>query len=246
METLLSYLDKHLKVIAKPLDVAKMFSGLTVGQQHNLSRGLRNVFNFLEAQGWSEQYLDVLRKNVPRDEFGVDLWIPEPADVVASLVSMSKGCLKYQALYNLVLDSGLRLVEACRLLKEFREGEVERFDGFCVVELGYFRKSKLAYFGFFTDFTLSLIEQVSEEVDWEAAVTYIRKCRNLVRFKYLRKFAFDTMTSDELNIPESVADFIQGRTPKSVGARHYMKLKRKAIQFYPRYAEYVKTLRTLV
>jgi intergrase/recombinase len=47
----------------------------------------------------------------------------------------------------------------------------------------------------------------------------------------------------DLDIHESVADFIQGRTPKSVGARHYMKLKRKAIKFYPRYAEYVTKLR---
>ncbi len=39
------------------------------------------------------------------------------------------------------------------------------------------------------------------------------------------------MTERALNIPESVADFNKGRTPKTVGARHYMQLKRKAIQF---------------
>jgi len=51
------------------------------------------------------------------------------------------------------------------------------------------------------------------------------------------------MTSEKLNIPESVADFIQGRVPKSIGATHYMQLKRKADQYYPRYAEYVTELR---
>jgi intergrase/recombinase len=51
------------------------------------------------------------------------------------------------------------------------------------------------------------------------------------------------MTSEEFNIIESVADFIQGRTPRSIGDKHYMKLKRKAIQFYPRYAEYITQLR---
>jgi len=75
------------------------------------------------------------------------------------------------------------------------------------------------------------------------ASSYLRKRSGLVAFKYLRKFVNDTMTSEELNIPESVADFIQGRTPKSIGAKHYMKLKRKAIQFYPRYAEYLAKLR---
>ncbi|MGC8998767.1 MAG: integrase [Candidatus Bathyarchaeia archaeon] len=63
------------------------------------------------------------------------------------------------------------------------------------------------------------------------------------RAKYLRKFANDTMTSEKLNIPEIVADFIQGRVPKSIGVKHYMQLKRKADQFYPRYAEHVTELR---
>jgi intergrase/recombinase len=51
------------------------------------------------------------------------------------------------------------------------------------------------------------------------------------------------ITSERLNIPESVADFIQGRVPRSIGAKHYMRLKRKADQFYPRYVEYVTELR---
>lgn len=66
----------------------------------------------------------------------------------------------------------------------------------------------------------------------------------VLSYKYLRKFVFDTMTSEKLNIPESVADFIEGRTSKSVGARHYMNLKRKATQFYPRYRDYLTLLRS--
>jgi len=40
------------------------------------------------------------------------------------------------------------------------------------------------------------------------------------------------MTDGKLNIPDSVAEFIQGRVPKSVSAKHYMQLKRKATLFY--------------
>ena len=47
----------------------------------------------------------------------------------------------------------------------------------------------------------------------------------------------------ELEIPESVADLIQGRTLKSVGAKHYMVLLRQAKKFYSRYAEYIRELR---
>ena len=47
----------------------------------------------------------------------------------------------------------------------------------------------------------------------------------------------------ELEIPESVADFIQGRVPKRIGAKHYMALARQAKKFYPRYVEYITELR---
>jgi intergrase/recombinase len=106
------------------------------------------------------------------------------------------------------------------------------------------RKSKFAYYAFFTEYTLKLLKSV-EKITYESAKGNVRKRlgKDIIAYKYLRKFAFDVMTDETLNIPESVADFIQGRTPKSIGARHYMKLKRKAVHFYPRYAEYVTQLR---
>jgi intergrase/recombinase len=67
------------------------------------------------------------------------------------------------------------------------------------------------------------------------------KFPNVVCCKYLRKFAFDKMI--ELGVPESAADFIAGRTPKTIGAKHYMILLRQAKQYYPKYAEYVTQLR---
>jgi intergrase/recombinase len=45
---------------------------------------------------------------------------------------------------------------------------------------------------------------------------------------YYSKFAFDTMISDELGIPKSVADFIERRIPKKRGTRHHIKMVRKA------------------
>jgi len=59
--------------------------------------------------------------------------------------------------------------------------------------------------------------------------------------KSLRKYAFDKMI--ELEMPESVADFIEGRVPRTIGAMHYLGLRQKAIHFYPRYCNYLKKLR---
>jgi intergrase/recombinase len=62
-----------------------------------------------------------------------------------------------------------------------------------------------------------------------------------VVFKYLRKFYLDKMI--ELEVPESIADFIQGRVAHRVGAKHYMALARQASKFYSRYQQYVQKLR---
>jgi intergrase/recombinase len=224
------------------MDVVNIFAKLTPGQANNMDRALRALFNFLESQGFDRGYLNVLRKNIPKLEEGFDVRVPSEEQIVASLKGVRDFNAKYRALYNLILDSGLRLIEGARLINSFQESETEGFDTFCMVPLGYFRKTKLAYYGFMTNYTMDLLDNLNgEKVDDKNASNYRKKHTQVVAFKYLRKFAFDKMI--ELDIPESVADFIQGRTPKKIGAKHYMILVRQAKKFYPRYAEHVTRLR---
>ena len=46
-----------------------------------------------------------------------------------------------------------------------------------------------------------------------------------------------------LEVPESVADFIEGRVPMRVGAKHYMALRRQADRFHKKYEKYLEGLR---
>ena len=45
-----------------------------------------------------------------------------------------------------------------------------------------------------------------------------------------------TERKERLVTLESVADFIERRVAKKIGAKHYMALARQASKFYPRYA----------
>jgi len=244
---MISYLDRFVnnKLIKSPMDVVRIFSGLTSGQQHNLIHALRALFNFLGAMGVNEAWLDMLRKNIPRDEVGIDLWVPSEEQIVNSLKKMERTeLIQHKAAYRLALESGLRLTEVVRLIKNFNQTEVQSANGFYVVPIGYFRRSKLAYYAFFKDRSKRLMENVSMDdartLSDKNATKYVQKRVDVVAYKYLRKFVFDKMI--ELGVPESVADFIQGRTPKSVGAKHYMMLVRQAKQYYPKYAEYLETI----
>ena len=230
-------LDLHVTEIREPFDIIELFSKVKRNKRH-LILGLRKLFTFYELQGVDKTYLDSLRNALPKVHCGIDLKIPEEAKIVDSLRKLSRVPVKYQALYNLLLDSGLRLVEACELINTFRD--VEAVNGFCRSELAMFRGEKQAYYGHFTERTLSLIKQVKDKLKDQTASNYFRK-NGLVAPKYLRKYAFDKMI--ELEIPESIADFIEGRVPQRIGAKHYLALARQSGKFYPRYRDYIEKLR---
>lgn len=94
------------------------------------------------------------------------------ADSIEKLQSVEP---KYRVVYNLLLDSGLRLVEACYLINNFNKAYLEKFDNFYRYELGMFRGSKQAYYAFFTEQTFQEIEHLSEKVDPKSASKYIQK-----------------------------------------------------------------------
>jgi intergrase/recombinase len=210
-----------------------------------LTNALRKLFNFYEAQDLApKEYLDKLRANFPEFSIGIDLKVPDEKQIIESYKQMSLVKDKrYFALYNLLLDSGLRLIEGVYLYNQILKGEVqiENHRDFSVTPLGYFRGTKLAYYGFITESTLQLIKAKSKPINYKKVIGTSKL--GAVSWKYLRKFANDIMTSEKINIPESVSDFIEGRVPRSVGPRHYMQLKRKAIAFYPRYSKFMTELR---
>lgn len=245
---ILSSLDRFVREhpIREPMDMVRIFSGVTSGQQHNLIPAVRALLNFANLKGYDKTWIDALKQAIPKDEERIDLKVPLDEQIVTSLRLMEEeDSIRYKAAYNLTLDSGLRLTEVVKLIKNFTHSEAQSIRGYHMVPIGMFRRAKLAYYGFFTDHTMKLISQLSEEdiasLGDRAASKYVYRRPNVIAYKYLRKFAFDKMI--DLEIPESVADFIQGRTPKSVGAKHYMALARQASKFYPRYAEYITELR---
>jgi intergrase/recombinase len=246
---MVSYLDRFVREpIQSPNDVIRIFNvGLTQGQQNNLIMAMYNLLKYCRLQGFDREWLILLRESLPKPQVGMDIKVPTSKQVIESLRVMAKAhMLKHRVAYNVAVDSGLRITEIMRVLRDFDESKAEHAKGFWVLPVQFFRKSKLSYYAFVSDYTFDLLGKLPREdaqsFTDKSGSHYTQK-RSVVGYKYLRKFVFDTMTDERRNMPESVADFIEGRTPKSVGARHYMMLKRKGMQFYPRYAKYVAELR---
>ncbi|MCX8151400.1 MAG: integrase, partial [Candidatus Bathyarchaeota archaeon] len=244
---IVSSLDKHIgeKRIKESMDIVNVFANVERGR-HELIPALHALLNFAKLKGFDRSRIEMLKEAIPKREIGVDLKIPSEDDIISSLRIVDKvDLLKHKVAFNLALDSGLRLTETVKLIEGFRADAVEKAEGFYVACAGMFRKSKVAYYGFFTEYTMRLLAQLSEEekkcLTDKNAAKYVQNLPGVVCCKYLRKFAFDKMI--ELGVPESAPDFIEGRTPKTIGAKHYMILLRQAKQYYPRYVEYIGQLR---
>jgi intergrase/recombinase len=152
---MLNYLDRFVKQpIKAPMDVMRLFSPLTAGQRHHLNRAMRAWFKCLEINrpnGQFKEFLDGLRKAIPKDEVGIDIKVPEEEQIILDLKCLASDPLKYQVAYNLLLDSGLRLVEVVKLLNNFPEAE--HLEGFYRCPVGLFRGSKQAYYCYLTEYT---------------------------------------------------------------------------------------------
>ena len=238
-QDLLSYLDKWAThPIASANDIFRLFSKINNGKEH-LWKGLRVLFNYLEIVGSSKDFLDGLRKALPKIQNGIDVQVPDEASIMESMRKLSFIPKGYDALYNLLLDSGLRLVEAVKVLNEFKDAE--KINGFYRIPIGLFRGSKQAYYAYFTDATYQKMKEAQREPIKPVNASHYFDKKGFINPKYLRKFAFDKMI--ELEVPESIADFIEGRVAKRIGAKHYMALARQANGFYGKYAEYLNGLR---
>jgi intergrase/recombinase len=242
---ILGYLDRCVTTINGPADVISLFNGVKRGRRH-LWLAMRVLFNYVEAIGWDPDVLNVLRKALPKgaNTTNPDLNVPDENAIKKSLRLLSKTPRKYQVLYNLLLDSGLRIVEAIEVINNFKLEKAEKIGNFYRIELGMFRGSKQAFYAYFAESTFKMLtDEKIEHLKYYATSRFYGK-HGLVRGKYLRKFCFDKML--ELGIAESIADFIQGRVATKIGARHYCALRRQADKGYPKYARYLMELRTCI
>jgi len=221
------------------MDIIEMFSKVEAGKG-DLERALRVLFNFLEAYGFDSELINAFRKALPKIECGIDLKIPTETEICKSIGKLDNVPAKYQTVFKLLLDSGLRLTEAVKIANEFKPETVERVNGFCRLSVGQFRGSKQAYYAYFSEATMQALNQNNHDSLDPLNVSHYFNKYGLTAPKYLRKFVFDTMIT--LGVPESVADFIEGRVARRIGAKHYMALARQADGFYGRYAERVKQL----
>ena len=172
-----------------------------------------------------------LWKSIRTKQSRPDLNIPTDEEVLNTLKAAYEASSELYTVYVLLVESGARLAEIVKMLKEFDPGKLKKHNGFYTYTLSYFRGSKRSFYIFTVTKPMKLVVSENWVSNWASK-------NKTVSPKYVRKFVATKMAS--LEIPLEIVNFIQGRVPRSILEKHYLNLYALALKHYPKYAKWLK------
>jgi intergrase/recombinase len=214
------------KKINEPHELAKIFEH----EAKNSKVAIRNFMKFLIEKGYrtKSQLIDfqavikIPKSGIrePRKAFTTTDKIKEALEKVKDE--------KKQLMIKLLAYSGIRLSEAVDLLKTFNPDRLEFKDGFARYELHKLGKTKKAFWAYMP---ASFARQLKRFPGIKETTFKGEKLADrIILPNMLRKWNVDFL--DEHGVKSEIIDFIQGRTPEKILAKHYMDRLKKADEAY--------------
>ncbi|AZG03466.1 hypothetical protein [Sulfolobus spindle-shaped virus] len=208
-------------------------------ETRNSQKAYRLFAKFLASRGIiSDDFAEKILKVVKVKKTNADIYIPTLEDIKRTLKIAKEYSENVYLVYRLALESGSRLSEILRILKE-PERDICDVGGtpttplLCYYPLSWQR----GYKGVFYVFHLTPLRKV-DITQW-AISDFERRNKDAVAIKYVRKFVASKMA--EIGIPLDVIDFIQGRKPTRILTQHYVSLFGIAKEHYKKYAEWLRS-----
>lgn len=153
-----------------------------------------------------------------------DNFVPTDSEIKNTLSKLRSDLLPY---YLFFLYSGIRITEGIYLLNNLDKLKVQYKEMYCKINLEYNRRNKRSFFCYLPT---SIYTQISSKKTELSHIRMFIKRNKLIPIKYCRKWFFTKCI--ELGIPESIADFYEGRVATSVGSNHYLSRQALADQNY--------------
>jgi intergrase/recombinase len=167
-----------------------------------------------------------------------DLRVPTLDEVRKTLQLAKEYSENVYFVYRIALESGSRLSEILRVLKDPSQDVCEvgipHTPMLCYYPLAWTRGQKSVFYVFH----ITPLRKVN--ITMWAISDFERRNEDALAIKYFRKFVATKMA--ELGIPLDVIDFIQGRKPTRILTQHYVSLFGIAKEHYKKYAEWLYTM----
>ncbi|MEX2703518.1 MAG: integrase [Candidatus Baldrarchaeota archaeon] len=229
VDNLVRYLDKYLtKTISSPKELFFLIKSVKKGKRH-LCMGIRDLLKFYETFDlMSEESLAKYRRVVKIPKTNVDDYVPGDEKVVLAFKRFRNE--SYRVLFKLLAFSGIRLKEALYLLNNFNKDRLIVNRKVAKYPLSLDRRTKKIFYVYMPKSFALKLKPI--KITESAAKKYFSI--NGLPAKYLRKWNYNFLILN--GVPESVADFIQGRTSITIGAMHYLAKVKQADEWYSKIA----------
>ncbi|MFC1690816.1 integrase [Nanoarchaeota archaeon] len=192
-------------------------------------KALRALCNFFEEKYLENPAvlvdLERIRKNFKRPKATPDIYTPSDEQLVETLAKLKALNKKYYEFYVALMFSGVRIKEMAYYINSDKDFKTIENGNYHKVLLNYKRHCKNVFFLYFPKGF-----ELSEGVIVENLSRFLTRHPEIIRPKYIRNWFYSKCL--DLGVPSAIADFFQGRTPISVGDRHYLDRERMADKCY--------------
>jgi intergrase/recombinase len=192
-------------------------------------KALKNLFNFIEYQEIEEFNgisIEKWKKKIKLKTSGVrEIYISDNELKEA----YQKTENRFKTLFKLLVFSGMRLTQSLEGIKNLENIVIK--NNIARIPISSLSKGKKK--GFWIYFPLEFLPELKMLLIKHCYYTYSNKIMNgRVSASTIRKWNYNFLI--ENRVPESIADFIQGRASTSVGSAHYLNKTIQADREYNR------------
>ena len=175
------------------------------------------------------------KKKLPLRQSKADNYIPSNDEVVSAYKQLKEK--RFQTIFKLLAFSGARITELVKMVKEYEPSKLIVEEKFAKYQLHYNRGHKKSFYIYMPKEMVPELHKYYVHVD---TITH-QISKSGLNPKYLRKWFYNFLIYN--NVPEGVADFIEGRASSSVGSMHYLSKAKQADYWYE---QVVDTLNVII
>ncbi|MFG1555423.1 MAG: integrase [Thermoplasmataceae archaeon] len=201
-------------------DISDIADNIT--DRQNIS--MRSYLNYLSQKSLvSDEQVARFKKKLPLKQSKADNYIQSNDEVIHAYKQLNDK--RFQTIFKLLAFSGARITELVKMVKEYEPSKLIVNEKFAKYQLHYKRGYKSSFYIYMPKEMVSDLHKFYMHVD---TITH-QISKSGLNPKYLCTWFYNFLIYN--NVPEGVADFIEGRASSSVGSMHYL-AKAKQVDYW--------------
>ena len=172
----------------------------------------------------TEEATKHFKKKILLRQSKADNYIPSNDEVIKAYSKINDR--RYQKIFKLLAFSGARITELVKMLYEYDPSKLVVEEKFAKYQLHYNRGHKSSFYIYMPK---ELVPELHKYYVHFDTITH-QISKSSLNPKYLRKWFYNFLIYN--NVPEGVADFIEGRASATVGSMHYLSKSKQADFWY--------------